>query len=454
MAVRNQGGRRLPTRLVRGGGPRSTRRPLGIVGRVSWGVADQGVSSLSNFALGIVVARSLDSAGFGAFSLAYVTYAFILSATRGLATDPLLVRFSGSRTPAWRRAVAASTATAAAVGVVGGAGCVLVGLALHDGARDGFVALGIGLPLLMLQDSWRFVFFSAGQPAKALVNDLVWGVLLLGVLVTLAATDRASVFACVLAFGATAGLAAGVGLLQSRVLPRPTAIRAWVVDHRDLGSRYLVENLSIGGARQVRMVALGAFAGLAAVGDTRAAEILMGPFLVILMGASQVAVPEASQVLKKNPLRLGSFCFRLGLVLAVAAVAWAVVMLLVLPTGLGAFLLGPIWEPAHALLPPVAIGVAMAGFLVSDTAGVRALGAARRSLAAQLANAAFYLVGGSAGAFIDGARGSCWGVAIATTLGAVVWRIQLRRAIAEHVKAPSDPADPTVRPAPTERITS
>jgi len=36
---------------------------------------------------------------------------------------------------------------------------------------------------------------------------------------------------------------------------------------------------------------LGAVAGLAAVGYVRASEILMGPFLVLLMGLSQVAVP-------------------------------------------------------------------------------------------------------------------------------------------------------------------
>ena len=63
---------------------------------------------------------------FGAFSLAYVTYAFALNASRGLATYPLQVRFSGVAVAAWRRAVAGSTGTATVVGVVTGA-CVLGG---------------------------------------------------------------------------------------------------------------------------------------------------------------------------------------------------------------------------------------------------------------------------------------------------------------------------------------
>ena len=75
----------------------SPRNAVTIVRRLGWGVADQVVSSISNFVLGIVVARSLGAEGFGSFSLAFITYAFILSGSRGLSTAPLLVRFSGPR---------------------------------------------------------------------------------------------------------------------------------------------------------------------------------------------------------------------------------------------------------------------------------------------------------------------------------------------------------------------
>ena len=70
------------------------------------------MSSLTNFAVSIYVVRTLGAAQFGAFSLAYVTYAFALNASRGLATDPLMVRFSGTDLPTWRRAVAECTGTA------------------------------------------------------------------------------------------------------------------------------------------------------------------------------------------------------------------------------------------------------------------------------------------------------------------------------------------------------
>jgi hypothetical protein len=115
-------------------------------------------------------------------------------------------------------------------------------------------------------------------------------------------------------------------------------------------------------------------------------------------------------------------------------------MVVVLPWGLGELLLGPLWRPAAALLLPVMIGMVLGAFEIGAAAGVRALGAAPRSLAAQLTNASLYVTGGVAGAVVDGARGSCWGVALATLLGALNWWWQLEKALGEHVPASGEPA--------------
>jgi O-antigen/teichoic acid export membrane protein len=65
-------------------------------GRLGWGVADQAVGSASNFALSLYVAREFGPRAFGAFSLAFVTFTVFLNASRGTATDPLMVRYSGA----------------------------------------------------------------------------------------------------------------------------------------------------------------------------------------------------------------------------------------------------------------------------------------------------------------------------------------------------------------------
>ncbi|MFI1657304.1 hypothetical protein ACH4ZU_20695 [Streptomyces sp. NPDC020472] len=411
---------------------RSVRRA--VVGRLSWGLADQAASSMSNFVVGFYVARSLGVTAFGVFSLAWVTYGVVLGASRGLATDPLVVRFSGVSQTAWRGAAARSTGASLAVGAAVGAVCLLAGLALGGGVGTAFACLGVVLPGLLLQDAWRFAFFAAGAGRKAFVNDLVWGVALVPAMVVAARVG--SVAAFVLAWGASAAVAAAYGLLQSGVRPRTAEARGWLREQRDLGYRYLVENGSLSGAGQLRSYGLGVIVGVGAVGAVRGAELLLGPFLALLMGLSLVTVAEAARVLRRAPHRLGRFCLLLGGGQAVAALLWGAALLLV-PDRLGELVLGGVWHSASELIVPATLGVAGAGLGTGAAAGLRALGAARRSLRAQLFASACYVTGGLGGAVVAGTVGSAWGVAAATAAGSAVWWLQLRSASREHHRNPN-----------------
>ncbi|MGW8375272.1 hypothetical protein [Streptomyces sp. ODS28] len=407
-------------------------RPSGrraVAGRLSWGLADQAVCSLNNFAVGIYVARSLGVTAFGVFSLAWVTYGVVLNVSRGLATDPLMVRFSGVPAANWRAAVARSSGTALGVGAALGAACLLVGLGLGGRVGPAFVCLGVVLPALLLQDAWRFAFFAAGSGRKAFVNDLVWAVALVPAMV--AAASVGSVPAFVLAWGASAAVPAVYGCLQSRIRPRLTGARDWLREQRDLGTRYLVENVSNSGASQLRAYGLGAIVGVGAVGAVRGAELLLGPFMALLMGLSLVTVAEAARVLRQAPHRLGAFCLLLGGGQAVAALLWGTALLL-MPDRLGELVLGSVWHSASALIVPVTLGVAGAGLGTGAAAGLRALAAARRSVRCQLFASACYVGGGLGGAAAAGTLGSAWGVAAATTCASAVWWLQLRAALREH----------------------
>jgi O-antigen/teichoic acid export membrane protein len=420
------------------------------VARLGWGVADQGVSSLGNFTFSVIVAKSLSATEFGAFAIAWVTYGVILNASRGLATDPLVVRFSNADRTSWRRGVEAASGVSLLVGVASGLGCVAVGGVLPQPMGSAILALGFVLPGLLLQDAWRFASFTAGRPAVAFVNDLVWASLQMAAAAALYLSSNVTVGTATLAYGGTALVAAGVGWVQLRVPPRPRLARWWFSTQRSLAIRYAAENLSISGARQLRMVLLGMIAGLAAVGDVRAAEVLMGPFMVVLMGVAQVAVPEAVRVLNRPQHRLLRFSLLMGSVQALAACLWGAAMLVLVPQGLGEMLLGGLWVGAYALLVPIMINMAVGCFENGAVTGVRALGAARHSLAAQLSNSALYLVGGVGGAFIDGARGSCWGVVAATTIATAIWWRRLFRAYHEFEAdeadeaAHRDPREPAV----------
>jgi O-antigen/teichoic acid export membrane protein len=408
------------------------RGVFGAMTRLGWGVADQGISSLSNFALGLFVARSYGASSFGAFTLAFVTYTVVLNGARGLATDPLLVRYSGVATRRWRRATSSASGTALAVGLIVGTVCLVAGLLSPAPLGPMFVALGVGLPGLVLQDSFRFAFFASGRGVYAFVNDLCWGVLLILALFLLHYQGQGTAVNCLLAFGVTATLAAVLGAMQARTLPRPLRAAYWVRTHRSLAVRYLVENLSSSGASQLRSFMLGAVASLAAVGYVRASEILMGPFFVVLSGISQVAVPEASRVFHRDSEHLRRFCLVLGGVQAAGAAAWGLIVITIFPLGPGPALLRDLWQPTAQLLPAITLTVIAASFITAAAAGLRAMGVARRSLRAQLTQSALYVIGASVGAILGGALGASWGVTIAQSLSALVWWHYLRRALAAH----------------------
>jgi O-antigen/teichoic acid export membrane protein len=411
-----------------------------IARRLSWGVADQAVSSITNFAVSIYVARSLGAEQFGAFSLAYVTYPFVLNASRGLATDPLMVRFSAVDHRTWKRAVAQSGGVAALVGIAFGLVVLAVAMLLSGYARMAFLALGVSLPGLMLQDSWRFAFFALGRGGHAFLNDSIWAVTLIPGLLLVQHSGHANVFWFMLAWGMSATIGALVGPLQARVMPTLLGARDWLTKHRDLGIRFLAEGTATSAAQQLRSYAVGAILGLAAVGYVQAANTLMGPVMILLLGMGLVTTPEAARIVHRSPRRLIPFCFLVSMGLAAGGLVWGVVLEIVLPRGVGQWLLGDIWRPTYPLAIPQTLFVLGNCFLTGAQAGLHALGAAKRSLRAMVIQSGIYLVLGILGAYVDGATGAVLGTAISSWIGAVVWWWQLRAAVHQHNAQNGDPS--------------
>ncbi|MGW6198366.1 hypothetical protein ACWF0M_19630 [Kribbella sp. NPDC055110] len=425
-----------------------------IAGRLGWAVADQGVSSLENFLLGVFVAKMLGAEGLGALGLAFVAYSIALSCSRALATDALMIRFSGASEQVWRTAASAATGVALLIGTASGAISVGVGLILRaaepaSGAGTAFLAIGIAMPALTLQDSWRCVFFAAERGAKAFLIDVVWTVLFLSLLLIAQVTGTKSLTLLLVGFGVTALVAAVVGMINARTMPRVFAARSWLRQHRDLGSRFLVENVVMGAGGQIRAPVVAAAVGLAAVGAIRAAEMLVGPVAALLMGISQVSVPEAARALRKGSGSLLRLCLGLSGGLASVGFAWGLVVIVIFPLGIGEALLGTVWPGAHRVVLGVVVSAAAGCMMIGPSAGLRALGRADRTMRCQLVVSALSILLGSAGAVVGGALGAVWGTAIASTAGSAIWWWQFLRARREHFQG----ADELVRPDPQVNTT-
>ena len=99
--------RRMPG-LSSAGGPAARR--------ASWGVADQALSSLTNFGLAVVLARGLSPEGFGAASVTFAVYVLALNGSRSLTSEPLTVRHSHLGRADWGRHAADALGAALLLG--------------------------------------------------------------------------------------------------------------------------------------------------------------------------------------------------------------------------------------------------------------------------------------------------------------------------------------------------
>ena len=394
------------------------------------------MSSLTNFLLSIYVARTLGAAQFGAFTLAYVTYGFAINASRGLSVEPLLIRFSGTDLRTWRRAAASSTGSALLVGVVAGVCALAVGPLVGGTTGLAFLALGLTLPGLLLQDSWRYAFFALGRGHHAFINDTIWVVLLLPSLALLKMSGRANVFWFVLAWGVTAAVGAAVAPLQARTVPNLMGATRWLWRHRDLGPRYLAENTGGNAADTLRSYGVTYILGLAAVGYIQAAGVLMGPFKIIFFGISLITLPEAARLLRRSPRHLPIFCAVVSTGLTLLALAWGAVLLVALPRGLGHLMLGSIWRPTYPLVLPTALTIMSGCAATGALLGLHALGAARRSLRVTILTFVLVTACALVGAVTGGTLGTLRFAAAASWLGTLLSWWQLRQALLESGTVP------------------
>jgi O-antigen/teichoic acid export membrane protein len=406
---------------------------IAVIRRAGWGFADQALSSLTNFGVGVLVARTVGREDFGAFSLAFATYLVALISSRALSSEPLVIRHSHGPHAEWRRAAAGASALALLAGVIGGAVVAVISVLTDGPISEAFLGLALVLPGLLLQDMWRFAFVAQGKVHRAFLCDLTWIVLLVPALLWLGEQEGTTLLAPMLVWGGSAAVGGLVGVALARTLPSPRLIGQWWRANVDIGPRYVAEALVSMASQQLTIYALGALVGLAAAGALRGAQLLLGPMQVILMGLTLIAIPEGSRVMKaRGPGALLRPSIALSLGVLCLAAAWAVA-LLVLPDSIGVAILGASWAPAREILLPLSI--AYAGMMSSVGAGIglRVLADARRSLRARTYDASAQVVGGISGALIAGTVGAAVGLAIGawigTTLYWLVYRMALRAAV-------------------------
>ena len=387
--------------------------------RAGWSTADQVISSLSNFALSLLVARQVSVREFGAFALAFAMYGYLVMVSRLLVSQPLLVRFSSVEGAEFTRAARQSTGAAVAFALAPAACMLLAGAVVGGTVGPTLVATAVALPGLLLQDAWRMVFFADGRPRVAAANDAAWGVVQLALVLAVSAAGPGSAVDYLLAWGLAGWVAAVLGVAQAGIVPAPRAAWRWLVAHWDLSRYFVSELVAINGATQLMLVLVAAVGGLAVAGALRGAQVLTGPVQVLMLSGTAFAVPE----LARRPWIVGRRLLREGVGISAAVVApaaaWGAVLLL-LPDGLGRQLLGDTWAAVDPILVPTVAGMVLGVAGLGAACGIYAAKRPRVLFWLQLAAAPAYLVGGVTGVLVGGAFGAAVGIALTHTFAAAV----------------------------------
>jgi O-antigen/teichoic acid export membrane protein len=401
-------------------------------------MADQGASSLSNVVFSIFVARALPTEGFGAFGVAFLAFLLAQGVWRAVIGEPLLSRYSAVDAATRRALVPDLLGASLTVAIVVLAAVAVAGLAVGGPVGTALLGLACVLPLVAVQDTWRYVFI-VDRPGAALMVDLVW---LAAVCVVLpAAPSDAGAAWFIVAWGLTGGVSALAGAVAgwgSLARPHPTR---WLSTNRDMASRFLGELVTGQAVGHLVLACTGALAGLGVVAAVRAAQVVYGPLNTVHQGIYLALVPEGART--AGPAQLRRLMVRATVVIVAVAALWMLVALLV-PDAWGRALFGDTWAEASDVLLLMGLAVVAGSAITGGFAGVRALGAARESLRARLRTVGPQFVLPLTGAAIGAAGGYAAGFGLGNLAAAVVWWTTFARALSSHRR--DQGGEPTVPP--------
>jgi O-antigen/teichoic acid export membrane protein len=378
--------------------------------RLAGAGTSQVFSSLSNVVVVVAMGRGGGAAGLGRYTLAFGAYLIVLGFSRALVSQPLLTL--REKIEVGDESVKASATAVAWLGLAGGAASSLVGLGLR---RPEFIAVGLLMVPLCVQDLLRFAFFQTDRPWRATLLDAVW------LLVSFAAfpimVSRESPTTAIALWGAGSLLAAVPGLLilKVRIIRPARAYRWWLLQARALGIGLVLENAAYVIGTQAGLWVIAVLLGGSDLGLLKAGQTIIQPAMISLAAFTMVATPRMSQSAKGASPR-AILSTSAGAVVLVGAASAALVWI---GPPVARILFGSDLRPSRDLLLPVAIQFTANALAVGPVTALMVLRkgarlAAVRAITTTLAVCAVAVVSSSLGIV-----GAAWALAAGSLLFAL-----------------------------------
>jgi O-antigen/teichoic acid export membrane protein len=384
----------------------------GLLGRAGWSFADQALSSLSNAALSLLMAKFTGVVGYGAFAVAFTIFVFLQGLSRGLVNNPYLIRFSHVPEAEATEAARAGTGLAVLFGLVSAVVVVPAALVLGGVAAPAIVMMAVLLPGLLVQDVWRSVFIARQRPRSAAADSAIWTVLQFGGLAAALASGVRDPAVLVAVWAVTGWIAGGVAVWWGGTAPAPGAGASFARHSRDLSWYLMAEWLTVLGAAQIALLSVATIGTVADVGSLRAAQTLLGPLTILVVATFGFVVPELVRRPHLTRAQLRGIAAGVSGLLSVLTLACGAV-LLALPEQVGRALLGDVWPGARATLLAMTLWMVGAALGVGPVTVVRARGKPRASFTVNVMIGVLLLICTPIGFLLAGAPGAAAGFAVA-----------------------------------------
>lgn len=290
-----------------------------------WSAGVQAVGSGMSLIISVVAARLLGVTGFGVYVLVHAGVVLLSALQYQLVAGPMAVA-AGHRTrsPAYFGAVARA---ALWVAVLIGAAVALYSAALVEGSEHSGVALPIAAGIFAVgfvaQDSAKRLAFATNRPRVAFGCECARHGLFALALAAVWLARGVDVPVLLASSGLTA-IAAALPIYAGALRVRSRAgLRRAVRDHHLLLGRWLVLVVFVSAAHeQLATILAGSWLGEDAAAGLRAAQILLGPLLVLMTSIENIVPRRAAQRLREGgEATLAAYLMRILLVLEVPVVA-------------------------------------------------------------------------------------------------------------------------------------
>lgn len=397
---------------------------------------DQGLASLSNFSVGVVVARVAGASGLGGFAIAYAGWQLLSAMHRSLITDPMAIE-GDVRKAHVTEGIQKGLAADILLGLTGAIILAALGLLLILTGQHTFgtavLAMAPWLPVLTVQDYWRWMGFLSGKPGHALANDIVFNCAQGAAIILVFAVHLHSVVAVIASWGIGGVAGALFGLRQHRVSPSFVGGLALLRSRWSL-SKWLAANQLVGtGQMQISVVIAAAILGPIGLGGFKAAQALVtGPAGVLVQAGGSIGLPEATKAYAERQWSGLMRIARLVTWIGAAGIVLTVVVIAIWGKRLLSLLYGPAFAHFHAAALLIGLGFIITGFTAGPILALKATRSTQRLFQTQLVTMVVSLSSVAALSLLYGVTGAAAATIISAgvTIGCLrVFQHRVRRSL-------------------------